>query len=267
MPSPDVTAMTTPLLYFEVAPPPDLEPLVLAFWGFEVRHGAPSVHTLWPDASISITWGVHAGRTTVLAGLGCRTTPMTVPIRNGDSYRGIRFWPDVLRPLCGADPATLREARLPLAALGALGQRLEQAARQPASIGSAFESFEAAVRPSLDAVPAIDGLVRRAMLLIDERPDRAIGGLATELLTSDRQLRRRFAHATGLAPKEYARIRRMRQALVRTVAGTEGWSSIAAAAGFSDQPHLVNEIVRMTSYTPGVLRQRLRSIEHVGVAP
>lgn len=264
---PTSAPMTAPLLYFEIAPPPDLEPLVIAFWGFEVRHGAPHSHTLWPDASISVTWGVNGGRTTVLAALGARSAPMSVPVRPGDSYRGIRFWPDVLRPLRGADPAATREARLPLAALGAMGARLEHAVRETGTIDQAFPVFESAIRPSLGAGAEIDALVRRALRGLDARPDCPIGRMASELGSSDRQLRRRFTRATGLSPKAYARIRRLRHALVRAAEGSDGWSMIAAGAGFSDQPHLVNEIVRMTACTPVTLQRRLRIIEHLGVTP
>jgi AraC-like DNA-binding protein len=260
--------MTAPLLYFEVDPPPDLAHVVLSFWGFEVRDAAAHAHTLWPDASLSITWGMHRGRTIILGGLGARLEPVAVPVQPGAAFRGIRFWPDATKPLFGIDPRAARGRRLPLDALGVVGARLGGVAREATSLSDAFPIFEAALRDSLTSAGTIDSLVRRALHAIDAQPEGAVGTVASSLGVSDRQLRRRFGSATGLSLKEYARIRRLRRTLERVVVdGESNWSSIAARSGFADQPHLVNEIVRMTAYTPRLLEQRLRLIEHVGVKP
>ena len=260
--------MIAPLLYFEVDPPPDLAHVVLSFWGFEVRDGAAHAHTLWPDASFSVTWGMHQGRTIILGGMGARVEPVAVPVQPGAAFRGIRFWPDAAKPLFGIDPRAARERRLPLDALGVVGERLAGGARQATALSDAFPIFEAVLRDSLTSAGTIDSLVRRALHAIDAQPERTVGTVASSLGVSDRQLRRRFGSATGLSPKEYARIRRLRRTLERVVIeGASNWSSIAARSGFADQPHLVNEIVRMTAYTPRLLEQRLRLIEHVGVKP
>ena len=259
--------MPAPLLYFEVDPPSELASVVLAYWGFEVRAGAPASHTLWPDAGMSVVWGMHRGATFVLSAMGARTEPVAVPIQPGLAFRGIRFWPDSARAVCDIDPRRALNERLPLQMLGALGERLLDATRRATTLTDAFDIFGAAIGTS-PANGAIDPLVRQALVMIDAGPDRAIGAVARELGISDRQLRRRFGDATGLSPKEYARIRRLRQTLGRVIDGGDSqWSTIAAHSGFADQPHLVNEIVRMTAYTPTLLAQRLRLIEHIDVKP
>jgi AraC-like DNA-binding protein len=259
--------MPAPLLYFEVDPPSELAGVVLAYWGFEVRSGAPARHTLWPDAGLSIVWGMHQGETFVLAAMGARTEPVAVPVQPGLAFRGVRFWPDAARAICDIDPRRTLNERLPLQRLGAPGERLLVATRGVASLAHAFDIFGAAIGPSI-STGAIDPLVRQALVMIDAGPDRTIGAVARELGMSDRQLRRRFGDATGLSPKEYARIRRLRQTLGRVIgSGDSPWSTIAAHSGFADQPHLVNEIVRMTAYTPTLLAQRLRLIEHIDVKP
>jgi AraC-like DNA-binding protein len=259
--------MTAPLLYFELEPPGELADLVLALWGFEAREGAPAVHTLWPDASVSLTWGMYGGRTIVATVTGARTKPVDIPVQPGVAFRGIRLCPDAAQ-LCGIDPRRVRDRRASLDGVGALGVRLDAAIRNATSLTDAFAIFESALLPCLKSAGRIDPLVRQALRLIDDAPDRAIGDVARELRTSDRQLRRRFGDATGLAPKEYARIRRLRHTLGRVMNEEDSrWSMIAAQSGFADQPHLVHEIVRMTAFTPTMLEQRLRLIEHVGVRP
>ena len=259
--------MTAPLLYFELEPPRELADVVLAFWGFEVRDGAPTVHTLWPDASVSLTWGMYGGSTIVATVTGARTKPVAVPVQPGVAFRGVRFWPDSAA-LFAIDPRQVRDGRVSLAEMGALGARLGSAIRNATSLTDAFAIFESALLPCLSNAGRIGPLVRQALRLIDAAPDRGTGEVARELGTSDRQLRRRFGDATGLAPKEYARIRRLRHTLGRVMSDDDSrWSTIAAQSGFADQPHLVNEIVRMTAFTPTMLEQRLRLIEHVGVRP
>ena len=265
--TPSLQPVSAPLLYFEVDPPRALSDAVLAFWGFDVREGAPPTHTLWPDAGVSITWGMYRESTIVLGAMGARTEPMTVPVQPGVAFRGVRFWPDAASALCGGDPRGSRNGRMPLEALGAPGALLSRAIRQAPSLSTAFTIFEEALGSSLaDWRP--DPVVRQALLLLESAPDRPILALARELGVSDRQLRRRFGDATGLSPKEYARIRRLRQTLGRVLSDdAPPWSTIAAHSGFADQPHLVNEIVRMTAYTPTLLEQRLKLIEHIGVKP
>lgn len=133
---------------------------------------------------------------------------------------------------------------------------------------SAFGMFEDVLRANITIRAQPDPVVRQAILAIDAAPDETIGKISEQLGLSERQLRRRFGEATGLSPKEYARIRRLRQTLGRVLeSDPQSWSTIAARSGFSDQPHLINEIVRMTAYTPRQLEERLRLIEHVGVKP
>jgi AraC-like DNA-binding protein len=211
---------------------------------------------------------MYQGTTIVLGAMGARTEPVTAPVQPGAAFRGVRFWPDAAGPLCGVDPRRARGGRLALDALGALGRRIEEPARQATSLSDAFTIFESALRASLTSARQVDPLVRRALVTIDAAPDRPIHGVARALGASDRQLRRRFGAATGLSPKEYARIRRLRQTLGRVMSDADpAWSTIAAQSGFTDQQHLVNEIGRMTAYTPTLLQQRLRLIEHVGVKP
>ncbi|MGI8842153.1 MAG: helix-turn-helix domain-containing protein [Gemmatimonadaceae bacterium] len=259
--------MSPPLLYFEVDPPSEPAGVVLAYWGFEVRAGAPATHTLWPDAGMSVVWGMHEGNTVVLTVMGARTEPVAVPVQPGLAFRGIRFWADAARAICEIDPRRARNERLQIQMLGGLGERLLAATRDAATLSDAVGIFGTAIGAS-PTTGAIDLLVRQALVMIDAHLDRAIGAVARGLGMSDRQLRRRFGDTTGLSPKEYARIRRLRQTLGRVIGGGNSpWSTIAARSGFADQPHLVNEIVRMTAYTPKLLEQRLRLIEHVDVKP
>jgi len=75
--------------------------------------------------------------------------------------------------------------------------------------------------------------------------------LAGHLDVSERHLTRRFQASFGTSPKRFARIARLRVA-VRT-GRRNGWADTAAACGFSDQAHMVNEFTAMVGMAPDEL--------------
>jgi transcriptional regulator GlxA family with amidase domain len=81
-----------------------------------------------------------------------------------------------------------------------------------------------------------------------------------------RQVLRRFHEATGLTPKEFARLRRLREACVRALGRNEpGWADLSAATGFADQSHLVREFQDIYGWPPRLVHEYLRRIDHVNL--
>jgi AraC-like DNA-binding protein len=78
-----------------------------------------------------------------------------------------------------------------------------------------------------------------------------------------------FVHAVGLTPKVYSRVRRFQRALCRARApGAESWASVAAAAGYSDQPHFNREFRDCVGITPTHYRDLApQFVHHVPVRP
>jgi AraC-like DNA-binding protein len=68
-----------------------------------------------------------------------------------------------------------------------------------------------------------------------------------------RRFGREFFEATGLPPKLYARISRF-QWLLRALLSNDvsRWASVSSAAGFYDQPHMINEFRTFTGSAPTV---------------
>lgn len=67
---------------------------------------------------------------------------------------------------------------------------------------------------------------------------------------SHRHLIAQFRHATGLAPKQHARVLRLQAALAGLQAPGVPAAGIAADAGFSDQAHFTREFHTLTGVTP-----------------
>lgn len=68
---------------------------------------------------------------------------------------------------------------------------------------------------------------------------------------SHRHVLNLFRHATGLAPKQYARVLRMQRLLGQAcLPDSPGWAQLAVQAGFSDQSHFHREFVAFAGMTP-----------------
>ena len=93
----------------------------------------------------------------------------------------------------------------------------------------------------------------------------SIGSLADECGLSRRRFIEIFRDQVGLTPKLYGRLRRFRRAIVATRSIHEvDWADLAAACGYSDQPHLVHEFRAFTGLTPSVyLRHRTSHLNHL----
>jgi len=87
-----------------------------------------------------------------------------------------------------------------------------------------------------------------------------VSEVAVELGVSERHLRRIFRQAVGVSPKTFAKLTRFRRALRAARADdTVGWASIAVAAGYYDQAHLIAEFRSIAGRTPRALLGELRA--------
>jgi AraC-like DNA-binding protein len=82
-------------------------------------------------------------------------------------------------------------------------------------------------------------------------PRVSVRDLARRLDVGERHLSRRFRAAFGASPKRFARIARLGAAI--GAGRRHGWADAAAACGFSDQAHMVNEFTAMVGMAPETL--------------
>ena len=73
--------------------------------------------------------------------------------------------------------------------------------------------------------------------------------MAHALAMPVRTLNHRSHETIGLSPKRLLRILRLYRAL-EMYRPSIGWASVAASAGFADQPHLVRELRELLGETP-----------------
>lgn len=212
---------------------PGPTPLVIFLGGAGVRmherppprHLAPFVQSFWHlTADRATTLRVIPDGCTDLIGddlVGSLTQTILAELRAGESTHGVRFRPGGFTALYGVPAGELADVRLPLA----------DVVRRPLSLDEA--SREADLPDPLASVALHVGDVR---------------ALAREYGYSERQFHRRVLAATGHGPKRLSRIGRM-QALLAAGRG-ESWARTAAAFGFHDESHMINDIRRLAAATP-----------------
>lgn len=137
----------------------------------------------------------------------------------------------------------------------------------------------AGTRDMVDAAAALESAVSERLTTTDARGARSrfaleaaeklasanVDAVAMHLGVSGRHLRRVFREALGTSPKAFARLTRFHRALrVAREDGDAGWASIAAAAGYYDQAHLIAEFRAIAGVTPRALVNELRMGPRIG---
>lgn len=81
---------------------------------------------------------------------------------------------------------------------------------------------------------------------------------------SERQLERLFADATGVAPRTFVKIRRLRRAVISAKRG-QSFADAAAAHGYADQAHFSRDVKSWTGLTPSTLMPHVGNVQDVGL--
>jgi AraC-like DNA-binding protein len=128
-----------------------------------------------------------------------------------------------------------------------LGLELLETRTLPEVIDGISRAIAVRVRQSSESSSA--RLARRAARLLEGNAIR-VESVAAQLGVTARHLRRSFAENIGIGPKDFARGVRLQRA-VRMAASSRDWASIAAAAGYFDQAHLIADFRQLVGVTPG----------------
>jgi AraC-like DNA-binding protein len=257
-----------------------------------IRALAGVVSSVWiqevaPDAPPYTQRNIPSGGVELVCRLGREprvvgplTGALVEVLEPGSTVVGLRFAPGAAARVLGLPASELVDLAVDAqdvwgAAAGGRSALAVGATRAPAAAsGGRFALAELADR---DASP--ERLLARIQLLVAARladaaaPDPLVGeavrllrwstddvaSLTSSLHISERQLRRRFQTATGLAPKPLHRVLRFQRflslaqhAIASGAAPAEdGIARLAAEAGYADQPHLNRECVRLTGASPG----------------
>jgi AraC-like DNA-binding protein len=119
---------------------------------------------------------------------------------------------------------------------------------------NAAEIVESAIIERLAVVSASRVKSHLALEATERLVSSSVNVVAFDLGVSERHLRRVFRDAIGVSPKAFAKLARFHRALgAARKDGRTSWASIAAASGYYDQAHLIDEFRAIAGVTPRVL--------------
>ncbi len=234
---------------------------------YECDRDTPGVSIPRPEIQVIVRFGPSARRGLDVHVFGVRQTAHRKLIRSGQRTVTARLRLGATEAVLGV-PASAMAGRIVAledlwggAATGRLLDRLA-AARGTVDAAAILESAIA------ERLAIVDGRRARAQLALDaaDRLTRAnVNAVAVDLGVSERHLRRVFHETVGVSPKAFARLTRFHRALrAAREDGHASWASIAAAAGYYDQAHLIAEFRAIAGVTPRALLDELRAAPPVG---
>jgi AraC-like DNA-binding protein len=215
---------------------------------------APYTHRTVPNGSAELLCAIGSMPRLV----GPQTGPVEETLAPGTTVVGVRLRPGALPAVLGLPASELVDRSLDAADLwGAAAAVLGEVVATSPSPRAAAEALE---RHVADRVAAdgrrVDAVAAAAVPRLLPWTGDDVGSLSSELFISERQLRRRFEAAVGLAPKVLQRMLRFQAflALAQRHGRPRGeLARLAAEAGFADQSHLTHESLRLAGLPPGAL--------------
>jgi AraC-like DNA-binding protein len=241
--------MTLPT-YTEYRPPADLSAWVACLWQINgsIADGHTLAHRVLPDGCADLVFEPDSS-----ALVGPMSSATVVELRGEVDVMGIRFRPGSIGTFAGMAADQLLDAALPR---GELSLALELSDAQLfASDGLAqrLELLTRLCRRRISTLPPPDPLIRHALAYwlptgASDLP--TVAAVTVAVALSERAFERRFIRSVGMPPARYRRLARFRRLLAQQRAGHGDWATSAAAAGYSDQPHLIRDFRAFAGVTP-----------------
>lgn len=250
------------MIYQEIALPASLRTVALCAWMFRLEPGDPQevVHTFPPDGTTNLLLTRFPDGTLQPLLVSPSLTAAMLPVACGFTFAGLRLRPEAASCITG-EPPGMQPPRLLSLDSEMTGVWLDLEALMNGQI--TWNRTMATLDGRQPSDPAITEAVS---VLLSNGGTTTMGELAAQLGLSERQVRRRFNAATGMSPKQYAGVQRLRRALILSLS-EPSWAHIALATGFADQPHLARDIKGRFGESCGRVSGYLGGIRHEFVVP
>lgn len=249
--------------YVELAPSPELAPLVNRLWylrtpsalRFERILPMPFVHVIvnLGEPYRVVRRGAESVNKTVRGAFvsGLQSTYLVNENPQLIEHVGAELQPYALHALSQMPPAQVTDTVQEVdAVLPGLDRLREAIGPSPLPV-EAVTRLDSELRRRLRAQPPHPAVVT-AVSLIAANPDQLIGDIARQCGVSHKTLIGQFKRHCGVTPKAYAdvcRFHRFLGALPRSGA-MPSWTTLLSQAGYYDQPHFIRSFARFTGLTP-----------------
>jgi transcriptional regulator GlxA family with amidase domain len=186
--------------------------------------------------------------------LGPQTGPIEETLAPQTTIVGVRLRPEAASSVLGIPAHALRDLALDVDELwGHRARALAERVALANSAEAAAAQLERAVAERVAGAPVPDPVVAQAVRRLMSGRHAGVAKTAAALNISERQFRRRFETATGLAPTTLHRILRFQRflALAWACPQTSGHvGQLAVEAGYADQAHLSREAACLEGRSP-----------------
>jgi AraC-like DNA-binding protein len=244
-------------------PGPPLAPFVAYLWSL---HDAPlhSTERIVPSGTLELVVNLNEGAVRIYdpcsavwrrySGAvvsGAYKRFFVIDTREHASIVGVHFRPGGALPFLGVPPGELADRHVDLETLwGRAAIQLRERLCATAASADRFAVLEQALRSRLPGVhrahPAVPFALNRLA-----RPGVTVGEVAAGVELSRRRLIEVFTADVGMTPKRLSRVLRFqRVSAAARQAGAPDWAQLAAACGYFDQSHLINDVRDLTGTSP-----------------
>lgn len=234
-------------------PPAPLRPFIAVAYGYSVPANPTGVHRGLPSRHLTLV--IELNQALRVSGLGSsvaahgvvgglHAAPVTIDASQPQEGLQYALSPLGAAALLGVPAAALGHLVVDLVdLLGAAADRLVERVGATQDWAERFRRVDGALLQRLDPRASLSDEVAEAWrLLFTTDGGVAIADVAERVGWSRRHLSERFRMATGLTPKQAARIARFEAAHRMLVTGEHrSLARVAAECGYADQPHLARE--------------------------
>ncbi|MGC4065103.1 MAG: AraC family transcriptional regulator [Polyangiaceae bacterium] len=235
---------------------------VAALFVYECERDVPGLLIPRPEAYLVVRFGPGARSGLDAHAFGARQKVHRKILHDGQRTITARLHLGAQRAVLGVSADEIAGRVLALEDLwgSAKTRRLfERLAAAPGTL-SAAEILERAIAERLASSTKSVTHTRLALEAAKRLTSATVASVAADLGVSERQLRRVFHDAIGMSPKRFAMLTRFERAIFATRDRNQtNWASVAAAAGYYDQAHLIAEFRRIANATPQAFLSELRS--------
>lgn len=240
---------------------------VAALYVYECDRDMPRVSIPRPEIQLVVRFGPTARDGLDVHAFGVQQRVHRKLIRRGQRTVTARLRLGAAEAVLGVPAPAMAGRIVALEALwgdAATRRLLDRLAGAPDTVDAAA-ILESAIAERLAMADGRRARARLALDAADKLTSANVYAVAGDLGVSERHLRRVFRETVGVSPKAFAKLTRFHRALraAREDDGHASWASIAAAAGYYDQAHLIAEFRAIAGVTPRALLGELRAARPV----
>ena len=252
-----------------IAPSASTASAVAALFVYDCDRDGPAVAIPRPEIQIVVRFGPSARNGLDVHAFGARQTVHRKLIRGGQRSVTARLQLGASDAVLGVPAPAIAGRIVALEDLWGAGRdaaTVRSAGRRARHRRCGCHPGERDRRTPGDRGRAPRRARRLALAAADRLASANVNAVAADLGVSERHLRRVFRDTVGVSPKAFAKLDALpsRATAPRARTLTRSWASIAAAAGYYDQAHLIAEFRAIAGVTPRALLGELRTGRSIG---